>query len=108
MSENLIPTPSPPDTLSRARKGWRWLGVSLLVFLGLFTAVIAWQARDIEARILAEIQPHLATDVHIDQLDVSFWRAWPNVEVGLRGVRIADAFDSQADFLVMDLSLIHI
>lgn len=102
MSENPTPTSSLPDAPSRARKGWRWLGASLLLFLGLFTAVIAWQARDIEARILAEIQPHLATDVHIDQLDVSFWRAWPNVEVGLRGVRIADAFDSRADFLVMD------
>lgn len=102
MSENPTPTFSPPDAPLRARKGWRWVGVSLLVFLGLFTALVAWQARDIEARILAEIQPHLVTDVHIERLDVSFWRAWPNVEVALRGVRIADALDPQADFLVMD------
>ncbi len=72
------------------------------VVLAAFTGWVAWQAQGLEARILAEIQPHLATDVHIEGLEVSLLAAWPDVEVQLRGVRIADALDPQRDFLSME------
>lgn len=77
------------------------LGAILVVLFG-FTGWVAWQAQGLEERILAEIQPHLATDVHIEGLEVSLWGAWPDVEVRLRGVRIADALDPDADFLALD------
>ena len=40
--------------------------------------------------------------MHIEGLDVSLWGAWPDVEVRLRGVRIADALDPEADFLTLN------
>ena len=93
--------PRPPAVQPRRSRLWWTLGAILAVLFG-FTGWVAWQAQGLEERILAEIQPHLATDVHIEGLDVSLWGAWPDVEVRLRGVRIADALDPEADFLTLN------
>ena len=103
MSESTVrPNPAPPPAIQpRRSRLWWLLGASLAVLLG-FTGWVAWQSQGLEERILAEIQPHLATDVHIEGLDVSLWGAWPDVEVRLRGVRIADALGSESDFLTLN------
>lgn len=103
MSESTVPpTPVPlPAVQPRRSRLWWTLGAILAVLFG-FTGWVAWQAQGLEERILAEVQPHLATDVHIEGLDVSLWGAWPDVEVRLRGVRIADALDPEADFLTLN------
>ena len=103
MSEN--PTTLSGDQAAPHRRRWgrAWFGLfGLLLLLTVFTGWVAWQAQDVEARILREIQPHLATDVHIDELEVSLWAAWPDVQVQLQAVRIADALDPEADFMTMD------
>ena len=72
------------------------LGAALL--LGL-TALIWFQARGLEARLLGAVQPHLATDVQVGSVSVTVWDSWPNVEVDLGSVRIEDAVKGGEDFL---------
>jgi hypothetical protein len=72
------------------------LGAALL--LGL-TAVIWFQARGLEARLLGAVQPHLATDVRVGSVSVTVLDSWPNVEVDLGDVRIEDAVKGGEDFL---------
>ena len=93
---------SPQESFRRvARLSGRW--IALVVFLVvLFTGGVWWQSRGLENRILSWIQPHLAVDVHIDGLSVSVWRAWPDVEVSLQGVKIEDGLRPGHDFLAME------
>lgn len=93
---------SPQESFRRvARLSGRW--IALVVFLVvLFTGGVWWQSRGLENRILSWIQPHLAVDIHIDGLSVSVWRAWPDVEVSLQGVKIEDGLRPGHDFLAME------
>lgn len=78
-----------------------WVAVSLASILVLLTAGLAWVAQGAEVRLLKALEPHLATDVHVDGAEVSLWSAWPDVEVRLQGVRVEDALERGTDFLVL-------
>ena len=72
------------------------LGVALILAL---TAVIWYQARGLESRLLGAIQPHLTTDVQVGTVAITVWDSWPNVEVVLGSVRIEDAVKADQDFV---------
>ena len=76
-----------------------------MVLLGL-TAVLGYQARGLEGRVLKAIQPHLITDVQVRSVSLTVWDSWPNVEVVLGNVRIEDAI--QADVPSVELSALGV
>ena len=102
MPDSLLDTDSNGENRTGllSKRSWRWLVLIPLLIVA-FTSWVWWQSRGIESRMLAYIQPHLATDVHVDGLSVSLWSAWPDVEVNLHGVRVEDVLRPGHDFLVM-------
>ena len=63
------------------------------------TAVIWYQARGLEERVLEAIQPHLLTDVQVGSVALTVWDSWPNVEVVLGNVWIEDAVEEGKAFV---------
>ena len=63
------------------------------------TAVLGYQARGLEGRVLEAVQPHLLTDVQVGAVALTVWDSWPNVEVVLSDVRIEDAVQEDAPFV---------
>ena len=89
------------STGKRRRLGRRWafrlaFGVAALLAL---TAVLGYQARGLEGRVLEAVQPHLLTDVQVGAVALTVWDSWPNVEVVLSDVRIEDAVQEDAPFV---------
>ena len=79
-----------------------WIGLGFGLLLLAFSAWVAWQARGLEARVVEAVRPLLASDVAIGEVSLSFWSAWPDVEVVLDDVRIEDALQRGQDFLALD------
>lgn len=97
---------TPPSGAAPAQSRWRrvavWGGVTAAVLVAVITAGLAWVAQGAEMRLLKALEPHLATDVHVEGAEVSLWSAWPDVEVRLHGVRVEDALERGRDFLVLN------
>lgn len=87
----------------RSLSGWRramvWVVALLFVVSGSLTAVLLYQARGLEQRVLEAIQPHLAKDVRIGAVRLSVSQTWPDVEVVLQDVWIEDALEEGTPFL---------
>ena len=77
-------------------------GLMLGILFLAFSAWVVWQARGLEARVVEVMRPLLAADVAIGEASLSFWSAWPDVEVVLDDVRIEDALQRGQDFLSLD------
>ena len=96
-----IPTVA-PEVRRTSRQGWRWALASVLVLLVVFSAGMAWMSRGLEARVIAAVRPHLATDVAVGSVSLSLWSQWPDVEVILQDVRVEDAIQRGKDFLQLE------
>lgn len=102
------PIESPNTSLvdvAPAPRRWRralvWAVLLCAALVAVLTAGMAWVAQGAEMRLLKALEPHLATDVHVESAEVSLWSAWPDVEVRLQGVRVEDALERGRDFLVL-------
>lgn len=97
-------TPEPQPSQAQG-KGPSWrrrfllFGATLAGGLAGLTALLWHQAQGLEQRVLAEIQPHLLTDVSVASIGLTVWSSWPDVEVELRDVVVEDAVDRGQPFL---------
>lgn len=77
----------------------RRLGLVMVASCLAVTAGLWFLAQGLEEKVLGSIQPHLATDVRIGNVDLTVWSSWPDVEVVLEQVWVEDALDPDEGFL---------
>nr|WP_294859510.1 AsmA-like C-terminal region-containing protein [uncultured Fluviicola sp.] len=70
----------------------KWFFGILLTLVALITFLIYIFKDDIIDYAIAEINKTLKTEVHVDEIDVTFWATFPNLSLDFNKVFIQDAF----------------
>ncbi|MGB3617879.1 MAG: AsmA family protein, partial [Catalinimonas sp.] len=77
--------------LTRPPRRWR-IAAAVVVGLPLLAALGVWTFSDrIVARVVREVNPHLAVEVRVRAIDLTWWDQFPHLTLNLRGVRVASA-----------------
>jgi len=72
------------------RRFFSILGIALVLIIGLSAAAAAIFNRQIGGRIVQEINQQLLTELSVEEIDLSFFRNFPNASAVLKNVQLKD------------------